>query len=272
MSGAAGARLPAIDWSAPWLQAWRTVGERVAARTAAGASVAEALDEELSARPVPLAVGGLAFVPQAELPAGVAYEAHIARTARVPTRDNLHDFFNGLAWLHHPRLKRALNERQAQALQRDGVRSVRGPLRDALTLFDENAAWVQWPDSLAEAWRQQDWQTLFVQRRADWAEARITLFGHALIEKLTAPRKAITAHAWAVPRGLAPAEAEDWLCKHLDQRLPQRHPLVVLGVPGWWPANEAPGFYDDTSVFRPRRGAPVPAGPGPEPGNGRQGS
>jgi hypothetical protein len=30
-------------------------------------------------------------------------------------------------------------------------------------------------------------------------------------------------------------------------------PLPVLGVPGWWPANEAPGFYDDAAVFRPTR-------------------
>ena len=31
-------------------------------------------------------------------------------------------------------------------------------------------------------------------------------------------------------------------------------PLPVLGVPGWWPANENPGFYDDADVFRPARG------------------
>jgi len=28
-------------------------------------------------------------------------------------------------------------------------------------------------------------------------------------------------------------------------------PLPVLGVPGWWPANAEPGFYDDAQVFRP---------------------
>jgi len=27
--------------------------------------------------------------------------------------------------------------------------------------------------------------------------------------------------------------------------------LPVLGVPGWWAANENPAFYDDASVFRP---------------------
>ena len=30
-------------------------------------------------------------------------------------------------------------------------------------------------------------------------------------------------------------------------------PLPVLGVPGWWPENEAHSFYDDPQVFRPGR-------------------
>jgi predicted polyphosphate/ATP-dependent NAD kinase len=29
--------------------------------------------------------------------------------------------------------------------------------------------------------------------------------------------------------------------------------VPVLGVPGWWAANEAPAFYDDVQVFRPAR-------------------
>ena len=28
-------------------------------------------------------------------------------------------------------------------------------------------------------------------------------------------------------------------------------PLPVLGLPGWWPANDDPNFYDDRAVFRP---------------------
>ena len=30
-------------------------------------------------------------------------------------------------------------------------------------------------------------------------------------------------------------------------------PLPVLGVPCWWPGNEAPEFYADAQVFRPPR-------------------
>jgi hypothetical protein len=36
----------------------------------------------------------------------------------------------------------------------------------------------------------------------------------------------------------------------------------VLGVPGWWPGNEEPGFYDDAAVFR--RPAMAPSLPPPE--------
>ena len=78
-------------------------------------------------------------MPQAALPDGCAYEAHIHATGAVPTRDNLHDFFNALVWLHFPTAKRLLNRLQAAAIARDGVQASRGPVRDAATLFDENA-------------------------------------------------------------------------------------------------------------------------------------
>jgi hypothetical protein len=31
-------------------------------------------------------------------------------------------------------------------------------------------------------------------------------------------------------------------------------PLPVLGVPGWWSANEQENFYENTEYFRPGRG------------------
>ena len=40
------------------------------------------------------------------------YEAGIARTGRVPTRSNLHDFFNALIFLHFPKAKARLNQLQ----------------------------------------------------------------------------------------------------------------------------------------------------------------
>ncbi len=246
--------LPAVDWSARWLAPFRQVGEGVEQRVRGGLSVAAALNAELVALPVQLSAGTLRFVPQAALPVGRAYESHIAQTACVPTRDALHDLFNGLVWLTFPRLKRRLNELQAAQLNTRGIGPTRGELRDVLTLFDENAAWLRLPSVLSDALVVRDWTALFVTHRAAWAEARVGVFGHALMEKLNTPRKAITAHAWLIPQTVAVEEVETWLCEALAPArvVGRRHvPLPILGVPGWWPANEEPDFYRDTTVFRP---------------------
>ena len=263
------APLPVVDWSVPWLAPYRAVGERIWQRLQQhGSNVATALNAELAqqAAPVPtLAAGPLCFVPQAELATGQAYEAHIARTARVPTRDNLHDLFNGLVWLSFPALKRRLNELQAAQLALEGVGPTRGAVRDGLALFDENAAWLQVPPVLEEALARRDWQAVFLVHRDAWDGARVGLIGHALMEKLCAPRKAITAQAWLVPQAIAPADTEAWLCARLmpaTLRARLHVPLPVLGVPGWWADNRSPAFYEDATVFRPppvRRPAAAPA-------------
>ena len=92
--------------------------------------------------------GAVEFVSQGELPTDIAYEAFIYSHKRVPTRDNLHDFFNGLCWLRFPKTKSRLNFLQAQEITSQGVGSTRGPLRDALTLFDENVFLLQSSDTL----------------------------------------------------------------------------------------------------------------------------
>lgn len=241
--------LEAIDWAAPWLAPWREPGQALAAQVMGGQSVAQALN---AAGQAPVQ-----FVPQAELPAGAAYEQHIFSTGQVPTRDGLHDFFNGLCWLQFPQTKTRLNQLQASQIAQDGIQPVRGPLRDALTVFDENAAVLLAPEPLWEALLAKDWQALFVHLRPLWNEATLLLFGHALLEKLVCPRKPITAHVFiarAAPNSIADLDA--WLAQTLTAEGLARKPfapLPVLGVPGWWAANDAPGFYDDASVFRPPR-------------------
>jgi hypothetical protein len=233
----------AIDWGRPWLQPYREDGEALCAALEAGRSVASALNGRMP-RP-------LRFVDMHALPAGEAYEAFIHRTGCVPTRDNLHDLFNGLVWLRFPRLKRRLNERQAAEIARAGIGATRGPLRDALTLFDENAALWQAPPALAQALRERDWHALFIEQRDAWRRATPWLFGHALLEKLCAPRTAITAHAWWLHQG----EVEEQALAVLDppSLASKSHlPLPVLGVPGWWSDNERADFYADGSVFRPK--------------------
>ncbi|TNF53836.1 MAG: DUF3025 domain-containing protein, partial [Burkholderiales bacterium] len=92
--------------------------------------------------------GGPRFVPQAELPEGMAYERFIFEKGAVPTREGLHDFFNGLVWMRFPATKRLLNRWQAAEIAKSGVGDVRGPVRDAITLFDENAVLLQAPDAV----------------------------------------------------------------------------------------------------------------------------
>ena len=248
MSGPVAASLAGsdINWAAPWLAPWRAVGETVAQRVSAGEPQPNALNNA--------ALAPVRFVPQSELPAGVAYEQYIFERGCVPTRDGLHDFFNGLCWLRFPLTKQRLNQLQAAQIQADGIQPVRGPARDGLTVFDENAAFLQAPDALWDALAAKDWHTLFIDLRPLWRQAHLLLFGHALLEKLVSPRKAITAHVFrAQPATDSIADLDAWVAADLSAEKLARKPfahLPVLGVPGWWPANEDPVFYADRDVFR----------------------
>lgn len=238
--------LKCVDWETPWFDFLRPVALPLAERVLQGDAVHQALGS------LPSAV--TRFVPQSDLPTGVAYEKFIFDTGTVPTRDNLHDFFNGLVWLQFPQAKRRLNQLQAQAIATQGVGPVRGPLRDALTLFDENGAVLDAPAPLWQALVARDWQRLFIDLRPLWRQARLVLFGHALLEKMVFPRKPTTAHVYRAPIAMeSGVDLDAWLA----QALQPRHlagkpfaPLPVLGVPGWWAANEQVCFYDDPFVFR----------------------
>ncbi|HEY0858247.1 MAG TPA: DUF3025 domain-containing protein [Albitalea sp.] len=244
----------AVDWQRPWLAPTRALGAAVCADLERGDSVAAALNRYAGTETPTLAAGPLRFVAHEALPVGEAYEAFIRRTGQVPTRDNLHDLFNGLVWLAFAPLKRRLNELQAAEIERLGIGATRGPVRDALTLFDENAVLWQAPPELVDALHRRDWEGLFVTRRSQWREARTTLFGHALMDKLVTPRKAITAHAWLAPQGVD--AAGHFAATLTADALAAKPflPLPVLGVPGWWQDNADAGFYADASVFRPARG------------------
>ena len=232
-----------IDWRAPWLAHYKAT-----ALEFSGSDVAEALNAATGS-PV-------LFVSQSNLPDGQAYEQFISDTQTVPTRDNLHDFFNGLCWLTFPQTKTKLNQLQAAQLALDGVQQTRGPVRDALTLFDENAAFLLAPQPLWDALIARDWQRLFVELRPMWKDAQLVLFGHALLEKLVNPRKPITAHVYhAQPAIDSIAELDAWIAADITaDKLASKPfaPLPVLGVPGWWAENEKLSFYEDILVFRPK--------------------
>jgi Protein of unknown function (DUF3025) len=219
----------------------------------------------------------LRFVPQAQLPAGMAYEQFIYDTGGVPTRTlagsngAMHDTCNALMWLHYPRTKGTLNALQAAAIRSDGVQATRGALRDALTLFDESALILCCPtgDAAPVQLAQRQWHTLLLERHADWHTAlKPLLFGHAVLQKLQAPYPAITAQVWVlegvqgddITNDIASdiASVDAALAASIQSAFdagtlnPQALlPLPVLGIPKWWAGNVDAAFYDNARVFRP---------------------
>jgi hypothetical protein len=251
-----------IDWTAPWLSDFK----EIAAPILQAENWRDALNAAAQAQQLHNHRNmSLRFVAQEDLPAEMAYEEFISASGCVPTRENLHDFFNALVWLAYPNVKRQLNALQAAEIQQSGL--ARGRLRDATTIFDENAALFVCsdPDVIA-ALRAHRWSELFIDRRAAFSDVcQIYLFGHALMEKLTNPYKAITAHTWIVEvepvfLRLSPQaqriELDGIVSRQLAQGLTTSSftPLPVLGIPGWWPQQDA-AFYADQSVFRPKRSA-----------------
>jgi len=244
---------PAPDWAQPWNAPFAIDGASVRSACEQGMPLPQALTQRIGP-------GGPRFVPQAELPEGMAYEQFIFKTGAVPTREGLHDFFNGLVWMRFPATKRLLNRLQAAEIGKAGVRPVRGPVRDAITLFDENAILLQAPDAIWHALLAREWTRLFLELRPLWAQARLVLFGHALTEKLVVPYKSITGHVYREPVPMALGSDigawDAWLAARLaaaDLAAKPFTPLPVLGVPGWWPDNQQAGYYDDLQVFRPLR-------------------
>jgi hypothetical protein len=201
--------------------------------------------------------------------AGASYEQRLYAGGELEFRErNWHDLFNVLVWLTFPQAKAALNARHHAALPAVKAGG-RGPVRDALTLFDESGVIVLSADAeLLNMIREFRWKPLFWERRSEVISGMAFFpFGHALCEKALAPYKGVTGRAWLLEVGrdffaLPPAEQ----LLSIDRRLalqiadPQvlRHthelaPLPVLGVPGWCTDNEHPAYYDDRDHFRPGR-------------------
>jgi hypothetical protein len=265
--------LPAIDWPRPWFDAVLPAASRlgVAPGAVAPQQALDAFNAGAQALGLRNSAGRpIRFVPQDALPEGVAYEAFIGATGGVPTRENLHDFFNALVWLCYPRTKQQLNAMQAEQIAASGVGKSRGPTRDGVTIFDENSALLVLSDApatraLFDALRTHRWREgLFEQRALFGPQAQLWLFGHALMEKLIAPRKAITAHVrpvwveagfFALDHAARLERIDQQVARELAQEgldTSRFSPLPVLGVPGWWPGQDA-AFYEDATVFRPRR-------------------
>ena len=213
------------------------------------------------------------FAPQ-RLNTKQAYELGIAQTGVVTCRtaaagfsgaQERHDWYNALMWLQFPRTKALLNQLQAGAsleqIANDHPSGSRGALRDALTVFDENALILCHDNpTLIASLRNKQWTTALHTRRSEWGHSiKPLVFGHALAQKLDQPFKSITAHAYVLPVpeqdlfNLDQARIDAALHTSLAQiNWPEKPflPLPVMGIPHWSELNEDINFYNDPKVFR----------------------
>lgn len=229
------------------------------------------------------------FVSQDDLPEGMAYEHFIGTTGQIPTRENLHDLFNGSIWLTFPKTKALLNYHHMLEMatqntstmnnSKNNPKNPRGRVRDTITVFDENGAILVTADpNIGTALINFNWRDSLVVPRNEWdnpkqfnenAKAAVYIFGHALLEQLIEPRKTLCAHsvvihvsaeffALSLPEKMS--ELDNKLAEHMHQLLSQDtvtprqlSPLPILGVPHFWADNADADFYEDTRVFRSGR-------------------
>jgi len=204
----------------------------------------------------------------------LSYEERIFTAGAVATREaNAHDLFNALIWLTFPQTKALLNRRHVLAL-REQRSAVRGPLRDALTQFDECGVIVAGTcPELWEAISAHRWHEAFVRRREELCRTtRFIVFGHASHEALMSPFNGLCGKAIFLPLdadclaaidATGPAVLDEHLARRLTSadylRTPRDlQPLPLLGIPGATTENEAATYYADTRQFRPAR--TIPAG------------
>ena len=263
-----------IDWNKPWLEGWRALA-RPLGRAINDCSVAgeTTLNEDHGLVQLLNKFKGeleFQFVDQSKLEGHFTYETFIDQSKSIPTRPNLHDFFNGLSWIKFPKTKAAMLSLQSAEVTRCQLETgainkeetprkesppIRGAIRDALTVFDENGILLQADDRIWEALERKDWKALFIEHRALWSEAKVWIFGHALLEKLITPRPSITGHVlrMKVPLDTTELQLDSWLSSRIGE-LNWAHkpftPIQVLGIPGWWADNERADFYNNTNVFR----------------------
>lgn len=278
------AAFSAIDLSRPWLEPYLPIHH--AFQTNGKTPLADWLNAyftKVNLQPISHAGQPLSFTNQSDLPHGVAYEQFIGDTGKIPTRDNLHDWFGACIWSAFPKSKAMLNHHHRQHLDDTQHGNGRNRVRDAITVFDENGVILAVSKDaigrqIAEHLCQFDWVNSLVVPRQFWyrpdadgqgdTHAQAVIFGHALLEQLIYPRKNLCGHTLVVPVDASFFEVslaerlvilDDCLARRLDEWLSlptatprDLQPLPVLGVPYFWDTQEM-DFYQDKSVFRDGR-------------------
>ncbi len=264
--------LSRIDLAQPWWTDYRAALEKLRGTQFPDC---KQLNSLLPAQLASTGDQAIRFVPSTQLGDG-AYEYRIYTTGQVSTRPNSwHDLFNALVWTRLPLLKSAMNALHFSALseQTDGQR---GPLRDALTLFDEcGVCIISANPEVLNAVAAHDWPRAFQEAGSSWGQdTQVVVSGHAILEKYLKPYKSMTAkvmlvQADAIHLQLPRRDLLDLLDKQLASRLlagkllltpSSLGPLPLAGIPGWWPCGEQDDlFYADQQVFRPPGAGLMPA-------------
>lgn len=199
------------------------------------------------------------------------YEYCVAQGV-VPTRDEYHDWFNGLIWLAYPQAKSQINHLHVRGGNAEPFQAgnQRSRLRDAITLFDESGmVLITSNPDVGPALEAHDWSCLFVTLRQEWGVSILPFcFGHGLLDALRNPHKGLCAKVSVVQvdvERLLALRAFGEINSHpvhefLDQvflsvinslESPRDlNPLPVMGIPAWFQENQSLGFYDDELVFR----------------------
>lgn len=239
---------------APWLR-----------RFSEGVPDLPALTALLAEHPACASGGGQPLACVAPRADGPAYEIRVHRLGELPTRPgNWHDFFNALVWRAFPQAKAAINRRHLAATQDTPAR---GPVRDALTQFDECGVLVCSADpQLARGLAAHQWEAVFHGARSRvQSDMRFLVFGHGCYDQLRAPFPGLCGKAlyrivsreWLAQEVCwQQQESDAWLARWFADPAhcasPREFsPLPLLGVPGVVVASQAPEYYRNSPQFRP---------------------
>ena len=197
------------------------------------------------------------------------YESRIYLKGELQTRiESWHDYFNAMCWLQFPKTKASLNALHFEKSKTRKAGANRGPLENAITLFDEcGAVIVVDSDSVLDLIKNHEWKELFWNNKTLFDERiQCYVFGHALHEKSLTPYIGMTAHTIIVkqPIDFFTMDYSEQL-KKIDQIISgfwtnknientkNLQPFPLLGIPGWWNKNQDESFYLNDEYFRRKR-------------------
>ena len=205
-------------------------------------------------------------VEQAEKPGCFEehYEPRIFLKRELQTRSkNWHDLFNALVWFRFAQTKTVLNELHYHASLQRQQKSNRGALENVITLFDEcGVVVISSRVELLNMIREHQWKSLFIDHRdAFERDIKCVVFGHAMYEKALSPYIGMTAQALLIHDKQLITGSVDMIDVSVANKWRNGEitstrdlsPLPLLGIPGWFEANDNPAFYEYEEYFRPRR-------------------